>query len=152
MPFNHFSHYTSMWHNHCHDYESKVLKPKISKTDIGTHKDHFCQVWLILLQEFQRRHSKIFYCCHAMVIGHKNIHLVDDRYIIIAIKVSSNCFTFMKTRSPWATICSPEQNSHRLSADTMQHSSNITTAPRTQIWPYRKMAKVILGSSFELMW
>ena len=38
-----------------------------------------------------------------------------------------------RTRGPWATICSPEMNSHCISANAMQHSSSIATATRREI-------------------
>ena len=44
----------------------------------------------------------------------------------------------LKTKGPWATICSPEQISHCISADVMQRSSSIATVTRTEIWLYCK--------------
>ena len=34
----------------------------------------------------------------------------------------------VKTRGPWATICSPDKNSYCIFANAMQHSSSIATA------------------------
>ena len=46
-----------------------------------------------------------------------------------------------QTRGPWATIRSPEWNSHCISADARKQSSSTATATRTEIWQCRKKLK-----------
>ena len=64
-------------------------------------------------------------------------HIWNFKYL--ACMVQKLCYAL--TRGQWAMFGSPELNSHCISADAMQQSSNIATATRREIWQCRKKVK-----------